>query len=177
MTVGEKIRKYRLKLKISQKLLASWCNISEPAIRNYELGNRQPSDKNIKIIAEALGVSPFAISNPNLDNTEGIMHALFYLEAHYGLLAYREKQDPDDPNRGWNLYNNLRFDCEKSGSNRNLDDSLEIWISTKEKLASGEITKEYYNDWISSYPKLYAKECHEELRDLRKKKSNKKDNK
>ncbi len=39
MTVGEKIRKYRLKLNISQKLLASWCKISEPALRNYELGN------------------------------------------------------------------------------------------------------------------------------------------
>ena len=45
MTIGDKIKKYRQKLGITQKHLALNCKMSEPAIRNYELGNRTPSAK------------------------------------------------------------------------------------------------------------------------------------
>ncbi|MEG1505422.1 MAG: helix-turn-helix transcriptional regulator, partial [Lachnospiraceae bacterium] len=68
MTVGEKIKKCRLEKNLSQKQLAIRSGMSEPAIRNYELGNRTPSDKQIEKIALALDVSPFALSEPNLDS-------------------------------------------------------------------------------------------------------------
>lgn len=58
--------------------------LSEPAIRNYELGNRTPSDKQLAAIAEALGISPFAISNPDIESYIGVMHTLFALEKEYG---------------------------------------------------------------------------------------------
>lgn len=41
---------------MTQKQLASLCGISEPAIRNYELGNRTPSEKIMKILAKALNI-------------------------------------------------------------------------------------------------------------------------
>ena len=76
MTIGEKIKKFRTKKNLTQKQLASMAELSEPAIRNYELGNRTPSEKHINRIAEALGVSPFAISDPSLGSYLGVMHAL-----------------------------------------------------------------------------------------------------
>lgn len=40
MTVGEKIRKFRIDQGYTQKELAIMSGLSESAIRNYELGNR-----------------------------------------------------------------------------------------------------------------------------------------
>ena len=73
MTVGEKIRKYRTQKGLSQKELAIASKMSEPAIRNYELGNRNPSKKHLEAISAALGVSVFAISDPDLDSEHVIV--------------------------------------------------------------------------------------------------------
>ena len=171
MNIGEKIKHYRLKRNISQKLLASLCGLSEPAIRNYELGNRQPSEKQIENIAYALKVSPYAISDPNLDTDNGIMHALFYLEKHFDLIAYRDKPLEDIGNDNSNPYNNLRFDfINRKGSS--LDEMIGIWIDKKVQLNTGEITQEYYEEWCDSYPRLYAKECEDRIAEHREKKRN-----
>ena len=50
MKIGEKIRKFRTENGLSQKELAKMAGLSEPAIRNYELGNRTPSDKQIRCV-------------------------------------------------------------------------------------------------------------------------------
>lgn len=84
MKVGEKTRKFRTEKGLSQKELAKIAGLSEPAIRNYELGNRTPSDKHLATIAEALAVSPFAISAPDIESHIGVMHTLFALEEEYG---------------------------------------------------------------------------------------------
>ena len=55
MTVGEKIRKFRIDQGYTQKELAIMSGLSESAIRNYELGNRFPSSehrKNSKLIKD-----------------------------------------------------------------------------------------------------------------------------
>lgn len=82
----QKIKKYREAKNLTQKQIALRAGMSEPAIRNYELGNRTPSAKQIEKIALSLDVSPFAISNPDLDSYIGVMHALFYLEENYGVM-------------------------------------------------------------------------------------------
>lgn len=148
MTIGEKIKKFRLKLNISQKLLATWCHMSEPAIRNYELGNRQPSEKQIQKIADSLGVSPFAISNPNLDSYDGIMHALFYLEDNYGLV----------PVKGENGYF-LKFDAKNYPYN-SMTKRIENWFEEKERTAPLSTDDEEtvarkekeYDLWRYNYP-------------------------
>ena len=71
MEVGKKIKRFRTAQGLSQKELAQRSGMSEPAIRNYELGNRTPSDKQLEKIAGALGVSIYAISDPNLENYYG----------------------------------------------------------------------------------------------------------
>ena len=48
MTVGEKIRKFRINQGYTQKELAIMSGLSESAIRNYELGNRFPSSEQLE---------------------------------------------------------------------------------------------------------------------------------
>ena len=45
MTSGEKIRNIRIQKNLSQKQLAEKVRMSEPAIRNYELGYSTPSQR------------------------------------------------------------------------------------------------------------------------------------
>jgi transcriptional regulator with XRE-family HTH domain len=157
MTVGEKIKKYRTEKELSQKQLAIMSDMSEPAVRNYELGNRQPSEKQLQKIANALGISLFALSNPNLDTYDGVMHALFYLEDNFGLIPYKE-----------DYLNKLRFDFADN-SGRGIDGIVGIWAERKQQLKAGEISQEYYNEWKSSYPRLYAQECKQKIKELKKK--------
>ena len=65
MTVGEKIRKFRIDQGYTQKELAIMSGLSESAIRNYELGNRFPSSEQLEKIANSLKISPYAMSDPN----------------------------------------------------------------------------------------------------------------
>lgn len=137
MKVGEKIRKYRLQKGLLQKDLAIMCRMSESAIRNYELGNRTPKPKHLEIIAQALEISPFALLDPDLESSIGIMHAFFYLEEHYGLKVFRPDNDP---------LAYLTFDtCTPSGSE--MFDRIQDWMKAKESLS-----EEDYERWKDIYP-------------------------
>lgn len=56
MTIGEAIRSYRNKKKMSQKKLGDLCGIADSAIRKYESGKVTPKFETIKKIAAALEV-------------------------------------------------------------------------------------------------------------------------
>ena len=79
-TLGEKIRFYRQQAGLTQKGLADLCEVSESAIRNYELGNRVPDFLTLKTIAEQLRVSYYAIADVNLTELDGAVQALFKLK-------------------------------------------------------------------------------------------------
>lgn len=66
MTTGERIRHIRNERGISQKQLSEMCGLSEPAIRNYELGNRKPSAQILDKIAAALAVTAAELVLPEL---------------------------------------------------------------------------------------------------------------
>lgn len=66
MTTGERIRHIRNERGISQKQLSEMCGLSEPAIRNYELGNRKPSAQILDKIAAALTVTAAELVLPEL---------------------------------------------------------------------------------------------------------------
>lgn len=155
MEVGKKIKRFRTAFGLSQKELAQRAGMSEPAIRNYELGNRTPSEKQLKKIADALGISIFAISDPNLENYEGILHALFYLEDEYGIVP----KEIDGQ-----VYLSIE---NKKAVTSNVSDGLRSWNSESNKLKSGEITKEEYDMWRYSYPRIKAERTQERLRKLR----------
>lgn len=135
MTIGEKIRKYRTKKGLSQKELAIASKMSEPAIRNYELGNRTPNRKQLERISSALGISTFAISDPDLDSEHGVMHSLFALEETYGFKV--RKDGPD-----------VSLVCD----DHSLYERISDWGEAYNRMKHGDITKEEYDEWKDSYP-------------------------
>lgn len=155
MEVGKKIKRFRTAFGLSQKELAQKSGLSEPAIRNYELGNRTPSDKQLEKIAGALGVSIYAISNPNLENYDAVLHALFYLEDEYSFIPKE-------------IDGQVYLAVEnKNAATRTVSKMLSSWNSEFEKLKSGEINKEEYDMWRYSYPRIKAERLHEEFKKLK----------
>ena len=155
MEVGKKIKRFRTAFGLSQKELAQKSGLSEPAIRNYELGNRTPSEKQLEKIAGALGVSIYAISNPNLENYDAVLHALFYLEDEY---SFTPKE----------IDGQVYLAVEnKNAATRTVSKMLSSWNSEFEKLKSGEINKEEYDMWRYSYPLIKAERIHEEFKKLK----------
>lgn len=155
MEVGKKIKRFRTAFGLSQKELAQKSGLSEPAIRNYELGNRTPSEKQIEKIAGALGVSIYAISNPNLENYDAVLHALFYLEDEYSFIPKE-------------IDGQVYLAVEnKNAATRTVSKMLSSWNSEFEKLKSGEINKEEYDMWRYSYPRIKAERLHEEFKKLK----------
>lgn len=136
MKMGEKIRKFRTENGLSQKELAKMAGLSEPAIRNYELGNRTPSDKQIDAIAGALDISPFAISNPDIESYIGVMHTLFALEEEYGATLVCE------PGATY-----ITFPAGSDLRSR-LTDWGELYTALKEE----KISEEEYKEWKDTYP-------------------------
>ena len=136
MKIGEKIRKFRTEKGLSQRELAKMAGLSEPAIRNYELGNRTPSDKQIGAIAGALDISPFAISNPNIESYIGVMHTLFALEEEYGATLVCEP--------------GATYITFPAGSD--LRSRLSDWGEVFSKSKDGSMTKEEYEEWKNTYP-------------------------
>lgn len=136
MKIGEKIRKFRTEKGLSQKELAKMTGLSEPAIRNYELGNRTPSDKQIGAIAGALDISPFAISNPDIESYIGVMHTLFALEEEYGATLVCEP--------------GATYITFPAGSD--LRSRLSDWGEVFSKSKDGSMTKEEYEEWKNTYP-------------------------
>ena len=155
MEVGKKIKRFRTAFGLSQKELAQRAGMSEPAIRNYELGNRTPSDKQLEKIAGALGVSIYAISNPNLENYDAVLHALFYLEDEYSFIPKE-------------IDGQVYLAVEnKNAATRTVSKMLSSWNSEFEKLKSGEINKEEYDMWRYNYPLIKAERLHEEFKKLK----------
>ena len=62
MTIGEKIKYFRTRIGITQSKLAEISGIHPVSIRKYETNKMIPQAQQIDRIAEALGVSSFAIT-------------------------------------------------------------------------------------------------------------------
>lgn len=139
MTIGEKIRKFRLEKKLTQKELAIMCRNSESAIRNYELGNRTPNMDQLQVIADALQINVYALSDPSIDTYTGAIHTLFAMEEAYGLHPITDEDGQ--------IY--LTVDYQKGGA---LQDSIEAWSKIYEKLRKEAVSESEYYDWKSKYP-------------------------
>ena len=154
MTVGERIKKIRLERGLSQKQLALMAGMSEPAIRNYELGNRKASEKQLTKIAGALNISIYALDEPCLDTYNGVLHVLFRLEEEYGLTLLDNENDLH-----FRIYPNAHIYSE-----------VQAWADEKQKFENGEISKEEYEIWKLSYPRRNAEQDMKRIREFQEKK-------
>ena len=141
-TIGERIRFYRKQAHMTQKQLAETCEVSEPAIRNYELGNRVPDFEMLQTIAAALEVSYFALADPDISAVIGAMHIFFRMEHIHGL-------KPIEVNGKTGLL--LNPETEAEGTNY-LQLALDAWKKANEQFENGEWDMETYLTWESKYP-------------------------
>lgn len=130
--IGKRIRFIRKKRGMTMKYLGIAAGLPENSadirIAQYESGTRTPKADLLFKIANELGVSPNALSVPDLDNVIGVMHTLFVLEDLY----------------------NFRFTLEDCTSDR-LKKAINEWQGEYERYSKGEIGKEQYDNWRYNY--------------------------
>ena len=139
--VGFLIRNFRIAAEMTQRELADKCGLNESTIRNYELGNRYPDEATLLNIANNLGVSFYALSDPDVANIFSALHVLFDIEWAYGLrptiknaevcFKFEERLPSAGPRPQEDLDNFKKM--------------AEYWARLRDKLENGEITEtDYY---------------------------------
>ena len=147
MAIGERIRFIRNLRGMTQKYLGLAAGFDERTadvrVAQYESGTRTPKDSMINSLAVALGISPEALTVPDIDSYICVMHTLFALEDLYGL-------------RIKNLDGELCITLDKfnSPSFSTMFDMFSTWQKEYDKFKRGEITKDEYDDWRYNYPKI-----------------------
>ena len=139
--VGFLIRNFRIAAEMTQKELADKCGLNESTIRNYELGNRYLDEATLLNIANNLGVSFYALSDPDVANIFSALHVLFDIEWAYGLRPTIKdgevyfKFEKRLPSAGPRPQEDLD----------NFKKMVEYWARLRGKLENGEITEtDYY---------------------------------
>ncbi len=88
MAIGERIRFFRNLCGMTQKYLGQVVGFPEKTadirMAQYESGSRTPKADLTNKLAEVFDISPQALSVPDIDSYNGLMHTLFTLEDLYG---------------------------------------------------------------------------------------------
>lgn len=145
MAIGERIRFFRNLKGMTQKYLGILVGFPEKTadirMAQYESGTRTPKEELTSTLAEVLEVSPLALSVPDIDSEQGLMHTLFALEDLYGF-----KVEPTENGVA------LKLENGKMASGSVLQMMI-AWAEQAEKYRSGEITKDQYDEWRYNFPK------------------------
>ena len=146
MAIGERIRFFRNLRGMTQKYLGQVVGFPEKTadirMAQYESGSRTPKAELTESLAGALGVSPLALSVPDIDSYLGLMHTLFTLEDRYGLTVETGENGVS-----------LRVDPRKGKDAAELSEMLTAWAEQAERHRNGEINREDYYKWRYNYPK------------------------
>ena len=164
MNIGEKIKRIRQHRRMTQKELGELVDLSANRIAQYEMGYRVPKKPLLNQIAEALRVSPLALSDGGNGPANDILEQLFWLdEEQPGVI----KLVPTE--RGTARYNAnpnfaLCYDDNDNWPPRSpvaiwfddtiLDDFLKDWAAVQKKLYAGEITQAEYFEWKIMWPSV-----------------------
>lgn len=136
MISGKKLRELRLLRGLTQKELAYMCDLTDPAIRNYELGNRSPSVEQLRKIADALECDTSALVDHSPLTIFEFMQIVFDYEEELKIRPLVEGSATG-----------LLF------HNENINDFILEWDEMRKKHYNGEISDEEFRDWKLSYPK------------------------
>ena len=146
MAIGDRIRFFRNLRGMTQKYLGTVVGFPEKTadirMAQYESGSRTPKADLTESLAGVLGVSPLALSVPDIDSYLGLMHTLFALEDRYGLTIEKGENGVS-----------MRVDPRKGKDATELSKMLNAWAEQAEKYHNGEISREDYDKWRYNYPK------------------------
>ena len=147
MAIGERIHFFRTMRGMTQKYLGMLLGFPEKSadvrLAQYETGARTPKADLTASLANTLGVSPLALSVPDIDSYLGLMHTLFTLEDRYGLTI--DELDGEVC---------LRVNVRHSKDAARLHEMLCAWHQAAAMLKAGEITQEDYDRWRYRYPEF-----------------------
>lgn len=147
MAIGERIHFFRTLRGMTQKFLGMKLGFPERSadvrLAQYETGTRTPKADLTAALANTLGVSPHALSVPDIDSYVGLMHTLFTLEDRYGLQVCECDGEV-----------NLRVNVRHGKDAAELHEMLCTWREQAAKLEAGESTKEDYDRWRYRYPEF-----------------------
>ena len=148
MAFGKRIKLFRTMRGLKQRQVGEILGFNgaatEVRMAQYESEAREPKTALIEQMASIFKVSPKAISVPEIDTYDGLMHTFFSLEDMYGL-----KIAEIDGELCLHLDRTLNPDM-------NLYDLLELWHKQSMRLANGLITKQDYDEWRYNYPASQA---------------------
>jgi transcriptional regulator with XRE-family HTH domain len=146
MAIGERIRFFRNLRGMTQKYLGTVVGFPEKTadirMAQYESGSRTPKADLTESLAGVLGVSPLALSVPDIDSYLGLMHTLFTLEDRYGLTVEKGENGVF-----------MRVDPRKGKDAAELSEMLNAWAEQAEKYHNGDISRDEYDKWRYNYPK------------------------
>ena len=166
MAIGERIRYFRNLRGMTQKYLGMRVGFPERTadirMAQYEAGTRTPKADLVEALAHVLEVSPQALTVPDIDTDIGLMHTLFALEDRRGF-------------RIGEIDGEICLRLDKSDWNKfhSMFDMWNAWTEEAAKLEAGEITKEEYDHWRYTYPKVEAERTKAALDELRERKKEK----
>ena len=148
MAFGKRIKLFRTLRGMKQRQVGEILGFNgaatEVRMAQYEAEAREPKAALVEQMAQIFKVSPKAISVPEIDTYDGLMHTLFALEDIYGL-----KIAEIDGELCLHLDRTLNPDM-------NLYDLLELWHKQSMRLANGMITRQDYDEWRYNYPASQA---------------------
>lgn len=150
--VGTRIRRFRLRQNMTQKALGQKVGFPEKSadvrIAQYESSLRVPKQDLTQKIAAELHVSPMAIDDPSVFNGINVIHALFMLEDEYGLEMTDVLGQPCLRIPQENLH------PERATRADDLSNRMKDWLTQKQRLIKGEITRDEYDHWRYNYPDI-----------------------
>ena len=136
--------------------MAQRCGISEPAIRNYELGNRLPDEETLKTIALALEINYYALKQPEPSTLAGALNTLYLLESMYGLAP---EVDGDEIKFVFKNRPAYAVPYITADDINDFKELIKIWIETKEDLIGSDFDESTsrknlldYLIWTSKFP-------------------------
>ena len=156
MAIGERIRFFRSMKGITQKYLGLMMGFPERSadvrMAQYETGSRTPKADLTRALAGYFGISPDALTVPDIDSDIGLMHTLFTLEDLRGLTIGEIDGELC-----------LRLDKSRGSTYFDMYQMLSPWLKEAAKLKAGEITKEDYDHWRYTYPAVEAQRTRDRL--------------
>lgn len=145
MAIGERINFFRNLKGMTMKVFGMKIGFDEKSsdvrISQYESGKRSPKENIVTAMAETLEVSPKALTVPDIDSYEGLMHTLFTLEDLYGLRIGEIDGELC-----------LRLSKNKKNTYLSMFDMFFAWNEVSKKFKDEQISKEEYDNWRYNYP-------------------------
>jgi transcriptional regulator with XRE-family HTH domain len=83
--IGKRIRFFRERRGLTQKQLGEEAGIIEATVRKYEIGQRNPKPDQIKLIADALCVTPNALSPVEIETDADIISLILAIDDRIGI--------------------------------------------------------------------------------------------